>query len=327
MRNNPVQKLAEHGIVFVLAPSYSNLGDVAIFVQSLRFIKDNSPLPLKAIFYTAQGVKRKMIQSLPLYNDDLIVIQGGGNMGSLYPFEEIPRQKIIKWFPQNQIISLPQSVYFGNLSPNYLLNQSIRIYSNHKKLTIFARDIPSFDFCKSNYKCNVELCPDMVLSATPMRISEYQKNKKVLLCLRKDIESNISIERKNFIEKLLIQNGFSFEYWDTDDSSNQNIKNKEQRIYDILSYFNQFQFIVTDRYHGTVLCYISKSPCIAINNSYGKVKNGFYWFQNTNYMFFADQDTDLPKFITKIENIKDFKINPTISQSFLPLKKLLAEKQ
>lgn len=320
----PLDKIhSECGIVYVLAPSYSNLGDVAIFVKSLDFLKKYAALPIKAVLYSRQCVNKKKLRSLPLNDDDLIIIQGGGNMGAVYSSEEYLRQNIVKWFPKNRIISMPQTVFFGDKKKNYILSRAKKIYSSHKSLTIFARDVPSLDFCKQNFKCDVRICPDMVLSALPKRFFDYQKNKKVLLCFRKDIESKMENAFVKNIENCLNENGFSFEYWDTDDLSGRNINNKEEKVQQVLEYFNHFQFVVTDRYHGTILSYISKTPCIGLDNSYGKVKNGFLWFKNCNYMFYADSLEKVKKAIGEIQNLENLAINNQLISEFHILKESL----
>lgn len=323
-QNLPLDKIhSERGIVYVLAPSYSNLGDVAIFVESLDFLRKYATLPIKAVLYSRQCVNKKNLLSLPLNDDDLIIIQGGGNMGAFYSSEEYLRQNIVKWFPKNRIISMPQTVYFGDRRKNYILSRAKKIYSSYKNLTIFARDVPSFDFCKQNFNCDVRICPDMVLSASPKRFLDYQKNKKVLLCFRKDIESKIENAFVKNIENYLGENGFSFEYWDTDDLSGRNIENKEEKIQQVLEYFNHFQFVVTDRYHGTILSYISKTPCIGLDNSYGKVKNGFVWFNGSNYMFYADSFEKIRKSMDEIQNLESFEINNNLLSEFDVLKQIL----
>lgn len=76
-----IELLSEHGIVYLLAPSYSNLGDVAIFVKSIEFIKKYSNIPIKTVLYSRQCADKKKLLSLPLYDDDLIVMQGGATWG------------------------------------------------------------------------------------------------------------------------------------------------------------------------------------------------------------------------------------------------------
>lgn len=96
-QNLPLDKIhSERGIVYVLAPSYSNLGDVAIFVKSLEFLRKYADLPIKAVLYSRQCINKKKLLSVPLNDDDLIIIHGGGNMGAVYSSEEYLRQNIVK---------------------------------------------------------------------------------------------------------------------------------------------------------------------------------------------------------------------------------------
>lgn len=315
------------GVIYVLAPSYSNLGDVAIYVKSIDYIKNKLNLPIKSILYSRQCVNKKNLFSLSVSSDDIIVLQGGGNMGNLYANEELLRQNIVKWFPKNYIISMSSSSCFRNKKKkNYVLERAKKIYSKHTNLTLVARDIPTQQFYSSNFKCENLLCPDMVLSAQTKRQKKYEKNRKVLLCIRKDIESKLSEKMKNEIESLLKGNKYSFEYWDTDDLSGKNIENKVEKIDEVLNYLNNFQFVITDRYHGTILSYISKTPCIGLDNSYGKIKNGFIWFENCNYMFYAESINDIEKAIKQIENLDVFKENEKLQNAFKSLEsKLMGE--
>ena len=47
---------------------------------------------------------------------------------------------------------MPQTVYFGDKKKNYILWRAKKIYLSYKNLTIFARDVPSLDFCKQNFE-------------------------------------------------------------------------------------------------------------------------------------------------------------------------------
>lgn len=140
--------------------------------------------------------------------------------------------------------------------------------------------------------------------------------------MRKDVESSLDNDLKKEIEGHLSNNGYSFEYWDSDDLRGRNIENKEGRIREVLEHFNQFQFVITDRYHGTILSYISKTPCIGLDNSYGKVKNGFVWFKDCNYMFYAHSFEKLRNSIEAIENLDSFNINQNLILKFDVLKKM-----
>lgn len=48
-----------------------------------------------------------------LNDDDLIFLQGGGNLGDKWLNEERLRRTIIESFPNNKIVILPQTIYFS----------------------------------------------------------------------------------------------------------------------------------------------------------------------------------------------------------------------
>lgn len=330
-KNNPLFNtvpdiFSKTGIVYLLAPGYSNIGDIAIFIQSIDFIKANSNLPIKAILYSKQCANFKLLKRL-IKRTDVLCIPGGGNMGYLYRTEELLRQRIIRRFKNNKIISFPQTIYF-DMTERYFLKRSKSHYSHTKNLSLLARDVPSYDFALKNLTKNTFLVPDIVLSKTPKRIIEYSENGKVLLCLRHDSENAFTAKTEKQIEQIICQLGFSFEYFDTDDLSGRNIVDKEKVVKDTLSYFQKFQIVITNRFHGTVFSYITKTPCIAFDNSYGKVSACFEWYKKCNYMYFAHSVNEIPEAIKKVCNVginKEYNLTGggELEAEFNILKKLL----
>ena len=75
------------------------------------------------------------------------------------------RRRIIKDFPNNKIIILPQTIYYEkNKEGEEELSKSIDIYGRHKDLTIFARGKQSFEAAKKYFSNNkIELMPDSVM--------------------------------------------------------------------------------------------------------------------------------------------------------------------
>ena len=104
----------EMRVWFLDAPAYGNLGDQAIAYAICKFCHNAFP---NARFYEFQ--EYNVIQYLSwlkatIKAEDLIILQGGGNLGNLYPRYEFIRRTIIKSFPHNRIVVFPQSVYFSN---------------------------------------------------------------------------------------------------------------------------------------------------------------------------------------------------------------------
>jgi pyruvyl transferase EpsI len=257
-----------------------------------------------------------------IYKDDVIFLHGGGNFGDLYPMEEINRQNIVKSF-KNTIISFPQTVYFERKLSNYILKRAIKYYNSHKNIYIMCRDNLSLQFLKENlYNCYSFLMPDMVLYYGNISSAPYKKNGKVLFCLRNDIEKSFSMQARNNITSFLDKK-YHIEYFDTDNLSGIEVLDKGNAVQNIFDSFQEYEFIVTDRYHGAIFSYITSTPCIIFGNSYKKIEEGYIWFENTNFMYFAHDEKDFYKYLDKLAGIDIFKFNPEIITYFKTLKNFI----
>ena len=86
---------------------YSNIGDTLIWEGTESFLKS---LPHKCLYKSSnQTFKYKHLQS-----STIIILQGGGNFGDLWRRFQDFRLSIIKQYPNNKIIILPQSIFYEN---------------------------------------------------------------------------------------------------------------------------------------------------------------------------------------------------------------------
>ncbi|MGV2516733.1 UNVERIFIED_CONTAM: pyruvyl transferase, partial [Bacillus subtilis] len=63
----------------------------------------------------------------------IVVGQGGGNFGDLYPYYQGFREKIFHTYPNHKIVILPQAIYFQNEDN---LKRTAEIFSKHANLHI-----------------------------------------------------------------------------------------------------------------------------------------------------------------------------------------------
>ena len=90
-------------------PSHGNLGDHLLSVAELQFFKDNFP-DLLIVPVTSADLYFSIKLSLSsIRPNDIICITGGGFLGSMYEEEE-RFLSIIKMFPNNKIVVLPQTI-------------------------------------------------------------------------------------------------------------------------------------------------------------------------------------------------------------------------
>ena len=98
-----------------------------------------------------------------LNENDVILITGGGNLGSLWEHEQININNVLNKFKNNKIIIFPQTVYYGkNRRELYRLREDKAIYSKCQNLLISCRDDKSYEFCKNVLKVNSILVTDIV---------------------------------------------------------------------------------------------------------------------------------------------------------------------
>ena len=127
----------QKNIFLFMAADYGNLGDCAITYAQKSMLKKIFTrhtiieIPISKTYKLMKELKKKV------NNDDLITIIGGGNNGDLYIDCEWCRQFIIKQFPNNKIISFPQTADFSDTKKGKkILKNSLKVYSKHKNLVL-----------------------------------------------------------------------------------------------------------------------------------------------------------------------------------------------
>ena len=99
-------------IFYLKSVDYENTGDNAIVYANIQLLKDIFPNKI-ILEYTLNDIARanNFIKKM-ITEEDIIFMPGGGNLGNLYLIEEVARRQIIKCYDKNQIIILPQTIYW-----------------------------------------------------------------------------------------------------------------------------------------------------------------------------------------------------------------------
>lgn len=284
MNNNKKQK-----VVVALAADYGNLGDVAITYAQTKYLQTQYPdaevidFPISKTF-TGMKALKSIIKP-----NDIITIVGGGNTTDMYDDIEFCRQFVIKQFPQNKIISFPQTICFTETAHGKrALKKAVKVYSKHKNLTLSAREENSYNTYLELFKKNkIEFCPDIVLSLDES--DESNKRDYITMCLRSDKEKRISDDvQKEILNELTKK--YEIRYQDTHiDKNHMSVAVREKELDKIWLDFKKSKLVITDRLHGMIFCAITKTPCIAIDNSTRKV-SGVYnkWLKNFSMIKLAE---------------------------------------
>jgi len=330
--------LSSSKVILLGIPDYTNIGDTAIAEASKIWIQKNFSthkyLQLKEVEYS----KTKPLFKLLITKHDILFLQGGGNMGDRYPGLDDVRREIVLSYPKNKVVFMPVTIYFSESTfAKTELFKSIQAYNSHPNLTILTRDEQSCLFAKKHFQnAHSFNVPDIVCSMeeTNFLKKEIARNNKILVCKRDDMERQHSLEEVLNFAKLNISD---YTYQDTEliNENNQLICKAKfnsygeqiDDLYEMLSIFTSHNMVITDRYHGLIFSFITKTPCIVIDSSDHKIREGVKWFDDCNYIFYIGNDFGkIPETINKINNLKALVGSDKVKSTYAKLIQTIALK-
>ncbi|WP_017800235.1 polysaccharide pyruvyl transferase family protein [Winslowiella toletana] len=280
-------------VVYLDIPLHLNVGDLLIYKGTEQFFKEQN---YKVLARRTDKSSLKYVEetrSLPA--DTIILLHGGGNFGDLYVHHQRLREAVVKKFPNNKVVFLPQTLHFEDHDE---LVKSGNIIRSHKDLTIFCRDERSFKIFKEHFCDNVVMCPDMAHALWGVFPNQERASvpNETLWMIRKDIEGgkvsgDIDLPSANEYEdwedicsdkdrkmlKMLerterINKTFSSGLIGTS-SIWENYTDK--LVTRVNNYFMSYDTVVTSRMHGHILCCLLGVKTKLLDNSYGK-NSGYY---------------------------------------------------
>jgi len=303
-------------VFLVMTPEHGNIGDHAIAASEAALLKK-----LGVSFVELSGKDcRQMADTHILHylNGHKILINGGGNLGTLWMDAELLQRKIIQANSKSTIVFLPNTIYYEDSDwGKKEFNKSKKIYNHHKNLYLFAREKYSYEIMKQAY-LNVKLIPDMVLSMPPYE-KNYERN-GCILCLRSDLEKTRTEDQEKEVyhqAELLFGDNIHV----TDMVINRYISRdeREQIINAKLDEFSKARLVITDRLHAMIFCALSGTPCIVINSRSHKVKGCYEWIEHLEYIKFADDIKDIASVYKQIPDKKYKYDNQKLASYFVEL--------
>lgn len=274
--------------VYVIGcPDYGNLGDQAIAYAERAFLLSLgiNPVMLYGPLSRYWGWLGSNVR-----NDDLICLQGGGNMGTLYEGYENERLAVIDRFRENRIVAFPQTISYGESKyENAYMRHVEKVYNSHLDLHLVARERMSFERMRRLFpKADVLLTPDIVLSLPAFEDVDPAGREGLCLCLRADKERRLSSDAsKRFMDAA---GGRFGDVVMTDTMHPRDAlspREGEAAVREKVVELSRARLVVTDRIHGMIFCALSGTPCIALDNSNGKVGQEYAWLEGLPYVRFA----------------------------------------
>lgn len=323
LENNKANKVFLLGV-----PLHGNLGDQAIAKATYQIIKEYMPekeiieLPSQVFHMKEEKVKK-------LIEDSLIFIIGGGFLGSLWIDAENDVRKVIKMFPDNKIIILPQTIYFEeNETGKKELENSKRIYNAHKNLYICAREKKSYELLRKEFpNVNTLLTPDTVLFMDERKQNNTNRS-GILVCIRADKEGVLDSEGKEYIISTAEKYTDTLVKTDTVCQATITLLNRERYLQDKLDEFRKAEMVITDRLHGMIFAAITGTPCFVLSNLNYKVKGVYQWIKELDYIHFSEDYRELDTWIPRLLKQEECGFNrEEMRQKFDVLKEALEDKQ
>ncbi|WZL88728.1 polysaccharide pyruvyl transferase family protein [Salinimicrobium sp. 3283s] len=296
-------------------PNHNNVGDNAIWLGEKAALKKMGVEVVYQcdIYSFSEKALRKRLD-----NKGVILLHGGGNLGSVWPAHQNFREKIIGLFPEMRIIQLPQSVHFDDDNRKMEFG---RIAKAHKDCYFLLRDHSSFNTLK-DLGLRVRLCPDMAFAMGPVP----QKNKSVvdIVWLKRTDHETAGNKGENFsfkTEKLdwlagepgRFYSKFSPKFTVRVRGLVQSIFRKSKLFRDHFWRLNAASFdllaqrrfqrgtrilcrgkiVLTDRLHGHIVSTLLGKPQVLFDNHYRKIGNYIDCFESTQEAIFYVGDDKL----------------------------------
>lgn len=284
-------------------PSLKNVGDHAQAIAIRAWLKKCFPQLL--IIEMDKERSKYLLPALQwlVQPDDILFLHSGGNMGDRGTSSESIRRLLICTFPQNQIVSLPQTIYFSDTPTGVEERENTRrIYAAHPNLTIIGRDPRSGQIAAELFpKAQVFCMPDFVLSMATKHSEKKNISPKVLLCLRLDNESALTPEQRRDIASHL---PYSCTYYDTTIAGLIELSEREAVLESALDLFRASDIVITDRYHGLIFAVLCRKPCVVLRTVDHKLTSAMHWFKDVPFILFAGNLDEIPSLVEHLLTVE-----------------------
>lgn len=295
-------------------PIHDNIGDSAIVLASLKFLRECYPqsgrikeMTWRDYIYIGGSVHR------PSCANSRIFGHAGGNMGDLWFYEEQYRRNLLtKTIAQRPVI-LPQTIYYSDSEQGRREQDNSVPFYNTPRVTIVARERISFDRMRQLYpQANVLLTPDIVLSTTAKDYGvKPQPRSGILWVMRSDKEKAMTDEARDAVLNLTAATGKHVRK--TDMHADQTVfkHNRKKTVRKKMQEFAASELVITDRLHGMIFAAITETPCIVFSNNHHKVRGTYEWLRHLPYIRFAETTADAERYIPELLEMKNCRFDNT----------------
>lgn len=275
-------------------PNYANVGDSLIWLGEMAYLRSRGISPVY-VCAPENYCKTSLEKALGL-EDSIILLQGGGNFGTLWPDLQAFRERVLTDFPGVRVIQFPQSLYFDDQEK---LKKTAEVIGAHGNFTLLTRDKPSYELARENFDCDVLMCPDMAFFIGSVTLNKTAPYDRFVLS-RTDKE-----KKGNWQERLPAMAGgatLNVDDWLESGRAERLLQRIERhtvalrrwldrdnrmllRLWNTLAkarmargvaLLQRGRIVITDRLHAHILSTLLNKPHALIDNSYGKLGNFYH---------------------------------------------------
>jgi pyruvyl transferase EpsO len=265
-------------------PDYANMGDSAIWLGTVATLERlGAPVPT----YTCDAVTYDRDTLARHVGDGVILLNGGGNFGDLWPRHQLFRERVIADFPKNPIVALSQSMHFVDREA---LERARTVLGAHERLTLLLRDRESHEEATRLFGAAARLAPDMVFGLPPLERPGAPEH-DVLWLKRDDQEglwpaSDVSglgsavTDWAGAEDTSLVRLHDELVRSTTNPAVAADARSAltglhprlaQERIDRGVLLLSSARVVVTDRLHGHIFALLLGIPHVVLDNSYGKI--------------------------------------------------------
>ena len=299
------QKSSSRAAIMIATPSHGNLGDQAIVYAQRRFLTDAlSDFAVFEIQRYQYELAREKIQEM-VRPSDVVVVDGGGSVGTLWPEENDKINDIVRRFADRTVLVFPQTAYFEDSERGRKCKrETAAAYQSNPNLVYFSRDRSTFEtVSRLSPEMPNYYVPDIVpyIDDAPFGAARYG----ALLCLRDDKERTLDNEAAKAIDFALGELELAAKRTST-------VVDEPTRIYEgnrnvVLSAkwaeFSSAELVITDRLHGMFFSVITGTPCVALDNVSHKVSQGYEWIEGSPNVLLARTPDEIPFLARKVLDV------------------------
>lgn len=260
-------------------PDHSNVGDSAIWLGEMAYLRGRDRLPAyySAIADFDDAACRAAI------GDGPILIHGGGNMGTLWPKHEAFRLHLLRAHRGRPIVQMPQSIHYADPAAAAEMADAIRA---HGQFTLLVRDARSLAFAHEHFDCTIRLCPDAALMLgrqhrTPASVpvfallrTDHERAPGTPDTLPAGVVADDWLEEDPAQKRVLRLTLGLGRLVTRDPMARRAVRQRrlaEWRLQRGLAMLAAGELVVTDRLHAHILSLLLDIPHVLLDNSYGKV--------------------------------------------------------